>query len=69
MGPFYMIAERREEMRYDKKKDMKEISLSKDELMRDLKEVGTENPPGTKDKQHDKLSVLNHIPPNQERHV
>jgi hypothetical protein len=61
MGPFYLTVEQREQRRYDTKIGMKEILLSKDELTKFLRELGIENPPGTKDRLH-KLSVSNNLP-------
>jgi hypothetical protein len=61
VGPFYLTVEQREQRRYDTKIGTKEIPLSKDELTKNLKEVGIQNPPGTKDKLQ-KLSILNNLP-------
>ncbi len=61
VGPFYLTAEQREQRRYDTKIGTKQIPLSKDELTKKLREVGIQNPPGTKEKLQ-KLSVLNNLP-------
>jgi hypothetical protein len=61
IGPFYMTESEREERRYDKKVGEREIPLNKDELIVHLKEIGIENPVGSKDKLQ-KLCVQNNLP-------
>jgi hypothetical protein len=62
IGPFYMTeSEREERSRYDKKVGEREIPLNKDELMVHLKDIGIENPVGSKDKLQ-KLCVQNNLP-------
>jgi hypothetical protein len=49
-GPFYMSDKEREDQQYDKKVGMREVCLNKDKLMTHLRDVGIENPVGSKEK-------------------